>query len=147
MAKTTTIMEEGHQTWTATYILTVNALVSGSVTGQKITTVPAGFIFDTISVSAPAMGASTGLTVGDDDDKNRLFAVADTSGATDNQNGMIKATATAGAITAGEGYQYDTETAVLLYNSGGSNTTGSDLTVIVKISGRVDISGSNYIDQ
>lgn len=135
-------MEEGHPMISATYVLTVNALASGSATGQAITDFPGGWITDSVSVAAPAMGGSTGLTVGDSGDTNRLFDVADTSSATDNQFSMVKA-----AAAAGQGYQYDTDTSILLYNRGGSNTTASDLTVYVTIVGRLDQSGSNYIDQ
>lgn len=136
-------MDKGLPLISRDFSLTVNALAASSASGVSITTLPAGFIVKSISVYAPAMGSGTGLSVGDASDTDRLWLDADTAAATDSQNSTVAPT----DRTKGWGYQYDSDTAILLYNPGGSATTASDLTVWVNITGSLDYSDSNYNDQ
>jgi len=124
MAKTTSIYEQAERNYVMrTYNLTVNALASSGT--QAITTVPAGFVVEYCRLDNPAMGADTGLAVGDAADDNRYNEDTDSSTAQDNN--LI--------LPTGQGYQNDADTAIILTNTGGSATTASDLTVSVTLGG------------
>lgn len=129
MAKSNTILQQTDTPYVLrTYNVTVNALAqNGTVSVCRL---PQGFTVGEASMDIPAMGANTALRLGDSGDDDRLSVDADSSAAN------VEVTrASAGSTTIGRGYQYDTETEILLKNTGSGTTTASDLIVKVTIGG------------
>lgn len=129
MAKTNTILQQATPEYVQrTYAVTVNALAQNGTI--LVTTLPAGFVVENAGLDIPAMGANTALRLGDTGDDDRLAVDADSSVAN-----VEVVRASAGSTTIGRGYQYDTETAIYLKNTGSGTTTSSDLIVKVTIGG------------
>lgn len=129
MAKSNTIRQQADTPYVQrTYNVTVNALAQNGTI--LVTYLPAGFVVENARLDIPAMGASTALRLGDIIVDNRLAVDADSSVAN-----VEVIRASAGNTTIGAGYQYDTETAIYLKNTGSGTTTSSDLIVKVTIGG------------